>query len=83
MEQIARSAKQLGAIVRRQRRHQNLTQSQLGERVGLRQATISRLEAGQPAIQLQTLLDVLSALNLEITVDERRNTAAVNVDELY
>ena len=65
--QHARTAKQIGAIIRRARRNAGLTQAELGNRVGLRQATISKLEKGEPATQLSTLLDVLTALELEVT----------------
>ena len=48
-EQIARSEKQLGAILRRTRKQQGLSQSGLGERIHLRQGTVSQLEMGAPA----------------------------------
>lgn len=70
-KQTARTAKQLGAIIRRERRKQGITQAQLGERIGLRQATVSKLESGEPATRLSTLLDALAALDLEIAIDER------------
>ena len=38
---IARSEKQLGAILRRQRKLADLSQTQLGEKTHMRQATIS------------------------------------------
>ncbi len=47
VEQIARTAKQIGAIIQRQRRRANLTQNELGVDTSLRQATISKLEAGE------------------------------------
>lgn len=70
-EHIARTEQQLGAVVRRQRRSAGLSQSELGELVHLRQATISRLEAGEPAIQLKTLMEILAALQLELVVRPR------------
>jgi HTH-type transcriptional regulator / antitoxin HipB len=76
-EQIARSEKQLGAILRRARKKERISQSGLGERVHLRQGTISRLEMGAPAVQLHTLMEILSALNLELVVRPR---AALNSD---
>lgn len=83
MKQPARTAKQLGAIIRRERKRQGLTQSKLGEKVGLRQATISKLEAGKPATELQTLLDVLSALGLEIRIDQRTKSKAAKILDLF
>ncbi|MBW3566645.1 MAG: helix-turn-helix transcriptional regulator, partial [Proteobacteria bacterium] len=59
------------AIIRRARRNAGLTQTDLGKRIGLRQATISRLEKGEEETKLSTLLDALSALGLEIIIDKR------------
>ncbi len=71
MEQIARTAEQIAAAIRRERRRRGLTQEQLGAKIKLRQATISKLEAGEPATRLQTLLDVIGALNLEFVIQPR------------
>ena len=71
MSQIARTTAQIGAIVRRERRKRDLTQTQLGSRIGLRQATISKLEKGEPATQLRTLLDALTALDLQVVIAHR------------
>jgi HTH-type transcriptional regulator / antitoxin HipB len=72
MLRIARTPHQLGVLLRRERRARALTQAQLGEKVRLRQATISRLEKGEPATRLSTVLDVLTALGLQIEISERR-----------
>lgn len=79
----ARTPKQLGAIVRRERRRQGLTQTDLGDRIGLRQATISKLEAGEPATQLRTLLDALTALDLEIRIGERAQSSTDDIERLF
>ena len=68
MKQIARTAKQIGAVVRRERRKRELTQAALGSKIGLRQATVSKLEKGEPATQLRTVLDALTALDLQIVI---------------
>lgn len=83
MMQRARTAKQIGAIIRRARRNAGLTQTELGKRIGLRQATVSKLEAGQPATRLSTLLDALTALGLEIIIDKRGRAAAKNLEDLF
>ncbi len=83
MKQTARTAKQLGAIIRRERRRQGLTQTQLGAKIGLRQATISKLEAGEPATQLRTLLDALAALGLEVLIDKRERTSVDEIESLF
>ena len=83
MKQSARTAQQIGAIVRRARRNAKLTQAELGSRIGLRQATISRLEKGQNETKLSTLLDVLTALGLEIFVDRRGRTSNQDLEDLF
>lgn len=83
MKQRARTSKQLGAIIRRERRKQQLTQAQLGQEIGLRQATISKLEAGEPATQLRTLLDALTVLKLEIVVEKRGESSAKDIEGLF
>ena len=57
-DQIARNEKQLGAILRRAYRQADLTQERLATRFTC--ATVSRLEAGEPAVQLRTLMAALS-----------------------
>jgi HTH-type transcriptional regulator/antitoxin HipB len=83
MKQSARTTKQLGAILRRARRNAKLTQTELGKRIGLRQATVSKLESGEPATQLSTLLDTLTALGLELSVDTRSKAAGQDLGDLF
>ena len=82
-EQIARTEKQLGAIMRRARKQAGLTQGSLGERIHLRQGTISRLEAGEPAIRLHTLMQALSALELELVIRPRSRGSAADIEDLF
>ena len=83
MQQNARTAQQIGAIVRRERRKRRLTQADLGGKVGLRQATISKLEKGEPATQLRTLLDVIAALGLQIVITERVRSSKEDIEDLF
>lgn len=83
MSQSARTAKQIGAIIRRVRRNGGLTQTDLGNRIGLRQATISRLEKGEDETKLSTLLDALSALGLEIIIDKRGKASTRNLGDMF
>jgi HTH-type transcriptional regulator/antitoxin HipB len=82
-EQIARTEKQLGAIMRRARKQAGLTQGSLGGRIHLRQGTISRLEAGEPAVQLHTVMEALSALRLELVVRPRSGGSAADIEDLF
>jgi HTH-type transcriptional regulator/antitoxin HipB len=83
MDQIARTPQQIGAIIQRQRRKLRQTQHSLGSRIRHRQATISRLEAGGPGTSLDTLLDVLAALNLELVVRPRTKGSAEDIEALF
>jgi HTH-type transcriptional regulator / antitoxin HipB len=83
MSPRARTARQIGAMLRRARRNAGLTQAELGARIGLRQATISKLERGEPATRLSTLMDVLSALGLEIIIDERGRGSSKDLEDLF
>ena len=83
MLQSARTAKQIGAIIRRARRSAGMSQGTLGAKIGLRQATISKLERGEPATQLVTLLDALSALGMEIIIDRRGRVVAKDLEDMF
>lgn len=83
MKQSARTAKQIGAVIRRARRRAGMTQAALGAKIGLRQATISKLESGEPATQIITLLDALAALGLEIIIDKRGMVSVQDLEDLF
>lgn len=82
-EQIARTEKQLGAVLRRARKQADLTQAELGERISLRQATISKLEDGAPATQLRTVMAALSALGLELVIKPRSGTPRDQIEDIF
>jgi HTH-type transcriptional regulator / antitoxin HipB len=83
-QQIARTEKQLGAILRRARRKAGLTQSGMGRNIyRFRQGTVSRLEAGKPAIQLQTLFQALAALDLELVVRTRTKSDPADIEKIF
>lgn len=82
MDQIARTSKQIGAAVRRRRRTLKLSQSGLGAKAGLRQATISALENGEPGTQLRTLIDAMAALGLEMVIRER-SRADKDIEDIF
>ncbi|MER9527299.1 helix-turn-helix domain-containing protein [Mesorhizobium sp. M0292] len=82
-DQIARNEKQLGAILRRARKNAGLTQGSLSNQIHLRQGTVSRLEAGEPAMQLRTLMAALSALDLELVVRTRSKGSSADIEDLF
>lgn len=83
MEIMVRTTKQAGAAIRRIRRHKTLTQAGLGEKMKVRQATVSKLEAGEPATQLRILMDALFALDLELVIRPRTAGSIDEIEELF
>lgn len=54
----------VGEAIKRARQEQHLTQEQLGERLGVQKAQISRLERGKSIITLPTMSRVFKALGI-------------------
>ncbi len=54
----------VGEAIKRARMQQNLTQEELGERVGVKKAQISKLESGRCVITLPTMCRVFKALGI-------------------
>lgn len=83
MEDLARTPKQIGHLIRRTRKKLGWSQTQLGEKAGLRQETISLVETGNPATRLETLLAILAALDLEFRIAPRTKGQASDIEELF
>lgn len=83
MELMSRNTKQLGEVMARLRNQKEMTQGGLGEKAGLRQATISGLENGEPGTRLQTLFDVLAALDLEVVIRPRSKGSAEDIEDIF
>ena len=83
MKDLARDPRQVGNLVRRARKKQGLSQSQLGDKAGLRQETISLIETGHPAAKLQTILGILAALDLELRIVALRKGQAAAIEEIF
>lgn len=82
MQDMARTPQQLGTLIRRARKRRGLSQTELGARCGLRQETISLIENGSPATRLDTLLTVLAALELDLSIGERPETSSFDIEDL-
>ena len=80
MYDLARSPKQIGNSIRRTRKKLALSQSELGAKAGLRQETVSLVETGNPAAKIETLLAILSALNLEFQIGPRSKSGNSDVE---
>lgn len=83
MSDLARTPKQIGNLVRRTRRKQGLSQTQLGDKAGLRQETISLIETGNPAAKLETILCVLAALDQEFRIVPRSKGSASEIEDIF
>jgi HTH-type transcriptional regulator/antitoxin HipB len=83
MDTIARTPKQVGAGIRRYRRQKGITQAALGNKMRARQATISKLESGEPATQLRVLMDALAALDLELLIRPRTKASVEEIEDLF
>jgi HTH-type transcriptional regulator/antitoxin HipB len=57
---------QLSVHIRSLRKARGLTQAQLGERIGVKQARVADIESDPGAVSLQQLLQVLHALDARL-----------------
>ncbi len=83
MSDLGRTPKQIGTIIQRARKQRAWTQSDLAERAGLRQGTISVIEKGDKPAKLDSILAVLAALDLEFRVGGRSKGAGQDIEELF
>jgi HTH-type transcriptional regulator/antitoxin HipB len=83
MQQITRTSSQIGAALRRTRKQLGLSQEQVSAKTKLRQATISSLESGDSGTKLETLLDVLAALNLELVIRSRTKGHVSDIEDIF
>jgi HTH-type transcriptional regulator/antitoxin HipB len=81
--ELARTPRQIGNLVRRARKRRGWNQTQLGEKTGLRQETISLIETGNPATRLETILAVLAALDLEFQLAVRSKGQPSDIETLF
>jgi HTH-type transcriptional regulator/antitoxin HipB len=71
MDQIAHTPKQLGQVLRGQRKTMRLSQQDVGRPVGLLPKSISKLELAPDTTTIESLFKLLSALQLEVVVRTR------------
>ena len=58
----------VGEAIRQARESKNLTQSQLGEKIGVKKSQICRLESGK-SITLSSMMRVFKALGVQVALD--------------
>lgn len=72
MNYAARTPEQLGSILKSCRTLRGLTQETAGSRVGIKQTTVSAIEANAARTRVETLYKLLSALDLELVIRDKR-----------
>jgi y4mF family transcriptional regulator len=65
---LARTARDIGLLIRDQRRRQGLGQRNLAMRIGVSRQWVVEVEGGKPRAPLELVLRALSALGLEVSV---------------
>lgn len=83
MSWIARSPDQLGALVRNFRERRGLSQTQLAELAGTRQEMVSIIERGHDGAKLSLILDLLVALDMDLTIAPRATAASADILDVF
>jgi HTH-type transcriptional regulator/antitoxin HipB len=68
MGKIIRSNKDLGAALRLARKDRKMRQIDVAQKASVRQALVSELENGTTTARLDTVMRVLAALDLDISI---------------
>ncbi len=64
----------LANFIREVRKSKGINQHDIGSSIGLRQATISKIENGSDGVKLGTLFRVLSALGYDMYLQNKNST---------
>lgn len=85
---IINSAKELGTLVRSERRRRDWSQRELAERVGVSPLWISNFERGKSTAHIGLVLRTLKALDVKLRVGEERlkspvPTATADLNSLF
>jgi HTH-type transcriptional regulator/antitoxin HipB len=83
MQYLARTPKDVGRAIREARKRRKLTQTNLAVLSGVWQETISKVENGVASTKLDTLFDLLAALDLEITIGERTKGSTAALEDIF
>lgn len=68
MDRAIRTAEDLGRLIRDQRKHQGLRQTDLAAIIGASHVFVGDVEKGKPTVQLGRVLRLLDELGLELRV---------------
>jgi HTH-type transcriptional regulator/antitoxin HipB len=67
-----RNSNDFGAVIRKARLSKKLSQVELARKASMRQALISDLENGTTSATLDTMLKILAALELDLSIGPRQ-----------
>lgn len=83
MKYLARSPQDIGHAIREARKARKLTQKDLAIRSGVWQETISKIENGQSGTKMETIFDLLSALDLDVNIEERSKGSSKAIEDIF
>lgn len=83
MDQIARTTKDLGQTLRAARKAKGLTQAELAARAGVWQRTVSNIETGTSGAKVDTIFDLLAALDLELRIVPRSKLTQRDLEDIF
>lgn len=69
MSKLESNIQNLGALIKKQRNHMNLSQTQLAQLAGVSLNLISQIEAGKPRVQFIKLIQVIQVLGLQLKAE--------------
>ncbi len=78
---LIHTPKDLAMYVTTLRKKQKLSQATVADLVGLKQATVSAFENKPEATKLATFFSILSAVNLELRINQKDPEETIGVDE--
>ncbi len=72
MQKLIRNNNDLGSAIRLARKRQGLRQVDLAQKASVRQPLVSELETGATTARLDTVIKILAALDLDLSIIARR-----------
>jgi HTH-type transcriptional regulator / antitoxin HipB len=73
---------QLGQHLRSFRQHRKMTQQQLAQMLGLSQSRIADIEADPGRVSVENLFKILTALNVQMVLQDRLNPIEFGISEI-
>jgi HTH-type transcriptional regulator/antitoxin HipB len=77
MEYRIAIAQQLGGLLKSLRKEKHLTQQQLGERLGMSQRMVAKLESSPEKASFERVHQALSALDMDLVLKQRGTSTSL------